>query len=351
MKPARIAAAHEPNATIVYEATHLSIAKPTLLGMPMEMHQIRYFLAVAEELNFTRAADRCHVAQPSLTRAIKLLEEEMGGVLFHRERANTHLTELGRSVRPHLQDAMDRSEAAKVIAHNFKTLKKLNLKLGVMCTIAPTELVNLIGAIRTRHPGIEVEMVDASARELNDKLLDGEIDVAIYCLPTDEMSDKLLLRPLFRERMMIVLHPEHRLATRNAIRVADLDGEHYVNRAKCEFRGYIGACFNEQGVNCEVVFRSERDDWVLAMIASGQGFGFMPANCVSNADVVTRPLIDPEVWREVNLATVRGRPHSPAVAALVKEARRIDWGGDPSLPAKTPSGSAVVIGLGGGSHI
>jgi DNA-binding transcriptional LysR family regulator len=310
----------------------------------MEMHQIRYFLAVAEELNFTRAAENCHVAQPSLTRAIKLLEEEMGGALFHRERANTHLTDLGRSVQPHLQDALVQSEVAKRVAHNFKTLKKLNLKLGVMCTIAPAQLVNLIGAIRTRHPGIEVEMVDASARELNDKLLEGEIDVAIYCLPTDEVSDKLLLRPLFRERMMIVLHPEHKLASRNAIRVVDLNGERYVNRAKCEFRGYIGAFFNEMGVNCEVVFRSERDDWVLAMIASGQGFGFMPANCVSSGAVVARPLIDPEIWREVNLATVRGRPHSPAVAALVKEAMRIEWGGDPTLPTNTPPDSAVVIG-------
>src|SRR5271166_2442894 len=202
----------------------------------MEMHQIRYFLAVAEELNFTRAADQCHVAQPSLTRAIKLLEEELGGPLFHRERANTHLTELGRTVRPHLQDAFNQSKVAKRLAHDFKTLKKLNLKLGIMCTIAPAELVDLISAIRTRHPGIDVEMVDASARELNDKLLDGEIDVAIYCLPADEVSDKLLLRPLFCERMMIVLHPEHKLAMRNAVRVIDLDGESYVNRAKCEFR-------------------------------------------------------------------------------------------------------------------
>lgn len=310
----------------------------------MEMHQIRYFLAVAEELNFTRAAEKCHVAQPSLTRAIKLLEEEMGGALFHRERANTHLTELGQSVRPHLQDALVQSEAAKRAAHNFKTLQKSNLKLGVMCTIAPAELVNLISAIRARHPGIEVEMVDASARELNDKLIEGEIDVAIYCLPSDETSDKLLLRPLFCERMMIVLHPEHRLATRNAIRVVDLDGERYVNRAKCEFRGYVGGFFSEQGVHCEVVFRSERDDWVLAMIASGQGFGFMPASCISIAGVVARPLVEPEIWREVNLVTVRGRPHSPALAAFVKQAAQVDWTGGGTLQENAPPDSAVVAG-------
>src|SRR5215831_15485976 len=80
---------------------------------PMEMHQIRYFLAVADELNFTRAATKCNVSQPSLTRAIKLLEEELGGALFHRERANTHLSELGRMVMPHLQQVYGQSQAAK----------------------------------------------------------------------------------------------------------------------------------------------------------------------------------------------------------------------------------------------
>src|SRR5262245_11508152 len=82
----------------------------------MEMHQIRYFLAVADELNFTRAAEKCNVAQPSLTRAIKLLEEELGGPLFHRERANTHLSELGRAVQPNLEQILVESQRAKTLA-------------------------------------------------------------------------------------------------------------------------------------------------------------------------------------------------------------------------------------------
>src|SRR3712207_8184276 len=90
---------------------------------PMEMHQIRYFLAVCEELNFTRAAERCNVAQPSLTRAIKLLEEELGGSLFHRERANTHLSELGRMVRPYLEEVYAKTQEAKRQALDFGELK------------------------------------------------------------------------------------------------------------------------------------------------------------------------------------------------------------------------------------
>src|SRR5713226_9496177 len=113
----------------------------------MEMHQIRYFIAVAQELNFTRAAERCNVAQPSLTRAIKLLEAEFGGPLLHRERGNTHLTELGRMVRPHLVEAYDLAQTAKREAREFKTVERTKLRLGVMCTIAPTHLLDLISKV------------------------------------------------------------------------------------------------------------------------------------------------------------------------------------------------------------
>jgi DNA-binding transcriptional LysR family regulator len=83
-----------------------------------------------------------------------------------------------------------------------------------------------------------------------------------------------------------------------------------------------------------MVYRSERDDWILAMIAAGLGFGFMPEHSIAHAGVVARPLIEPEFWREVNLVTVRGRPHSPAVGAFVREAMRTQWLGEPALAVR-----------------
>ncbi len=80
-----------------------------------------------------------------------------------------------------------------------------------------------------------------------------------------------------------------------------------------------------------MIYRSERDDWILSMIAAGLGFGFMPEFCVDRSDVVARPAVDPEFWREVNLVTVRGRPHSPAVGAFVREAMRAQWLGRPAI--------------------
>src|SRR6266487_2742508 len=128
-------------------------------GTTMEMHQVRYFLAVADELNFTRAATKCNVSQPSLTRAIKLLEGELGGPLFHRERANTHLSELGRTVQPHLAQIYEEQQAAKQLARDFTKLRRTTLKLGVMCTVAPTQLIELVSSIQSRHPGVELAIV------------------------------------------------------------------------------------------------------------------------------------------------------------------------------------------------
>jgi LysR family hydrogen peroxide-inducible transcriptional activator len=308
----------------------------------MEMHQVRYFLALSEDLNFTRAAERCHVAQPSLTRAIKQLEEEMGGALFHRERANTHLTELGRTLKPYLEQVLGRAEQAKREAQEFIRLQKTPLRFGLMCTIAPTYLLDLVAAVRMRHPGIELQIIDAAASELQARLIAGALDIAIFALPELSAEERLHYQPLYREQFQIVLERKHRLAAQPAVRVKDLDGEHYLARVNCEFGDAADAVFDAQGVTGPTVYQSERDDWILAMAAAGLGYAFMPALCVDHPGVVARALIEPEIWREIALVTVRGRPHSPGVGALVQEAMRLPWLGKPALAVEKARALAAL---------
>jgi DNA-binding transcriptional LysR family regulator len=127
------------------------------------------------------------------------------------------------------------------------------------------------------------------------------------------------------------MHPQHRLAEAKVVRVRDLQGEPYLCRINCEFGGPADRAFDEQHVDTPTVYESERDDWILAMVAAGLGFGFMPQLCVNHPGVVARPLTEPEFWREVALVTVRGRPHSPAVGALMAEAMRLPWMNRPAL--------------------
>jgi LysR family transcriptional regulator, hydrogen peroxide-inducible genes activator len=193
----------------------------------MQISQVRYFLAVSKELNFTRAAEACNVTQPSLSRSIKLPEEELGGELFHREGRNTHLTELGRMVETYLQGVFENSRQAKQLADQYVRLKKTPLKVGIMSTIAPDEIVELISSIRLQHPGVELHLCDADAQSLRGRLLAGDLEAAIYAIPSNTPDDEVHCLPLFREQMVMVIHAEHRLANQPSVRVTDMGGEKY----------------------------------------------------------------------------------------------------------------------------
>jgi DNA-binding transcriptional LysR family regulator len=294
--------------------------------IPVEMHQIRYFLAVSETLNFTRAAEKCHVSQPSLTRAIKLLEDELGGPLFHRERANTHLTDLGQLMLPHLQQVLAEADAAKQRAQGFVKLDDAPLKLGVMCTIGPMRLVNLMSSFQRRHPGVQVTMTDAGAKELQDNLVQGELDVAIYGMP-GPIDERCHTRPLYDERFMIAFRSGHKFEEQNWVACKDLHDQPYLSRAKCEFAQHMRGILDGLGVVVKRPYRTEREDWVQGMILAGLGFGFIPEHSITLPGVHARPLIDPPITRTVHLVTVRGRPYTPAVNAFVRETTSFDWKG------------------------
>lgn len=132
----------------------------------MEMHQIRYFLAVCEAENFTRAAEQCHVSQPALTTAIKKLEEEFGGALFHRRRGRATLTELGELTRPYIEQVQGQAEAARSVADSFRLLKQAPLNVGVMATIGPLCLASFLARFQRDYPGVEVELHEGALEPL-----------------------------------------------------------------------------------------------------------------------------------------------------------------------------------------
>jgi DNA-binding transcriptional LysR family regulator len=286
----------------------------------MEMHQIRYFLAVCSERNFTRAARLCHVSQPSLTRAIKLLEAEFGGFLFRREHANSHLTELGEIVRPHLQEVWAQSHAAIAQAHEFAAVSRSRLRIGIMSTIAPTLLAGLLARMRRQRGTIELQIIDGSASDLQDQLLGGQIVAAIYCKPEQKADSRFTRIAMFREQMQIALPRTHRLAGQSNIHLSDLAGESYVRRARCEFNELMGRLLSQHRISCDVSVSSERDDWALALIARGAGLALFPQHSIEHPEVVARPLAEPDLWREVQLVTLRERASSDSLGLFLETA-------------------------------
>lgn len=293
----------------------------------MELQQVRYFVALCQTLNFTRAAELCNVTQPSLTRAIQALEAEFGGPLLHRERNKTHLTDLGQIVRPYLEGLLDQTLAAKSRAKEFTQLKNVSLSVGLMCTIGPQRLINFMRRFREGSPGVEITLRDANASRLHGLLDQGEIDVAVMSFP-GETPDRFHALPLYVERFVIAFAAGHEFEKLNAVRLHDLHQKLYLSRMNCEFGEHMLDLYQQNGIEPIRPYRSERDDWIQGMAAAGLGFSFIPEFSVTTPGLQTRPLIEPEVVRTVSLVTVRGRPHSPAVGAFVRTARGEDWGAE-----------------------
>jgi DNA-binding transcriptional LysR family regulator len=290
----------------------------------MEMQQVRYFVALARTLNFTRAAEQCNVSQPALTRAIQQLEHELGGPLFHRERGNTHLSELGRMMLPYLQTVEESCRAARDHARAIKKLERATLTIGSMCTIGPAMVSDLLVRFRTQHPQVDVSVDDAGAPQMLEMLQKGDLEVAIVGVP-GELPESMHQLPIFEEQFVIVLPPNHRLVAHNPVKAAELDKEPYVSRSNCEVFEPVRQELNSRGIFLRQVFSSPRDDWVQGMIKAGLGLGFFPEFSVTDPDLVVRPLVEPSFHRTIYLVTMRGRPHSPAVGAFVQEARRYPW--------------------------
>jgi DNA-binding transcriptional LysR family regulator len=294
----------------------------------LEMQQVRYFLAVARTLNFTRAAAESNVSQPALTRAIQSLEQELGGSLFHRERQNTRLSELGRIMLPYLEEIQANSEAARRHARKLGRLEDVTLRIGAMCTIGPALISDLIVKFRAAHPNVRLEVMDQPAGQLLERLSEDKVQLGLFGLP-EGPDERFHALPLFQERFVALLRADDPLSRRNLVRCADLHDAPYVNRANCEFFDIARDQLRERGVRWRKVFSSERDDWVQGMIKAGLGFGFFPELCVTDPALVTRRLAEPEFVRTISLVTVRGRPHSAAVGAFVQAARTFPWPAPP----------------------
>jgi LysR family hydrogen peroxide-inducible transcriptional activator len=290
----------------------------------MEMHQIRYFLAVCETLNFTRAAERCNVTQPALTRAIQKLEDELGGLLFRRERHLTHLTDLGRLMRPQLEQIWQQTEAVKTTAKSFLKLEDAALNLGLMCTIGPLRAIGFLNEFRTRHPGIDVTLLEGVPARLSELLHDGTLDIALMAQP-ESFDERFDVHALYEEHFVIAFPRGHRFEAQNAIRFRDIDGESYLRRINCEYRDHLGAIGRELGVSVRIAYRSEREDWIQTMVLAGMGICFLPEYSSLLPGLLTRRVIEPEVVRQVSLVTVAGRRFSPAVATFVRATRAYPW--------------------------
>jgi DNA-binding transcriptional LysR family regulator len=291
----------------------------------MEMHQVRYFLAVCRTLNFTKAAEECNVAQPSLTRAVQKLEEEFGGLLFHRERANTHLTELGRAMHPHLERTYQAAQSAKELATSYKKGDVVHLRLGIAPTVSTSAVGNVLGGVRQAVPSFELTIGGGTDAKLLEDAVAGELDLIVVG-DDHELPERVRAFTLHREAIVAVMKSDHKLAAKKSIALNDLDGVEVIQLTNCPLAERIRQVCAEAGAKPNFTIRTTTCDQIIALVREGLGVTTLPASMVNSADLVTRPIDGLNIERAITLGTIAGRRFSPASDAFVKLARARDWG-------------------------
>lgn len=301
----------------------------------MDLNQIRYFLALARTLNFTRAAELCNVTQPALSRGIQRLEEELGGPLVLRERALTQLTELGRAMLPLLQQTFDAAEAVRERAEQRRRHEDVvPLRLGLAPFVPLAPLLDPLREVTSRIDGVALGLHRQDEAGLTESLLQGTLDVVLIPEPPS-LPDRLNHWRLWPERLKLLLPEGHRLAgsagVLNAAEAGSLAAEPLVVAA-----GTIGAAALERlrraagsadpvAPPARSVHSGSGPEEVAALVALGLGPALVPLRVPPAPGTVERALADPGIEVPVVLAAVAGRPMNRAVSAFVKLLRARRW--------------------------
>ncbi|UOX91666.1 LysR substrate-binding domain-containing protein [Amycolatopsis sp. FBCC-B4732] len=243
----------------------------------VDLRKLRYFVAVAEELNFGRAAARLHIAQPVLSRQIRALEAELRAQLFRRDKRSTELTDAGRQL---LADARPLLASAEALRRRVATAARATFTVAFMPGLTVTDAVQALSA---RHPGVAVELLRTTWEDQTEVLHDGRADVSLIRLPVDRRG--LTVRPWLAEPRVAVVRAGHRLAGKESVRVADLADEHVLNDpdAVPEWRD-VAVELRDGTAPRRREFRSVEEK--LEHVAAGRGIAVVPR---STSAYYTRP--------------------------------------------------------------
>ena len=293
----------------------------------MTLTELKYVVAVAETRHFGRAAERCFVSQPSLSASVKNLEEELGVTLFERGKRGVFVTEAGDQIVAQARRALEEAERVKSVARQGRDPLQGVLRLGIIHTIAPYLLPQLVAALRRSAPGMPLDVEENTTANLDRMLKAGELDAVILALPYG--GPGLETVPLYEESFRVAAPAGHALAKKKTVAVEELDAGELLLLP-------VGHCFRDQVLDaCREFSRPPEPgrqgnslETLRSMVASGLGVTVLPATALTaryaNPLVKTVPFNEPCPVRRIVLASRRGFHRPAALAAIAAAVRGLD---------------------------
>lgn len=286
----------------------------------MELRHLRYFVAVVEEQNFTRAAERLHVAQPGVSAQLRQLERELGEPLLDRADRTVRLTAAGAAFLPYARAALDAVESGTASVAALVGLVEGRLRIGSVATISSgtLDLPGLLAEFHAEHPGVDIVLTGNATADLIADIQQGRVDVAFMGLGL-RLPEEVIVSEVVRERLVAVLPPGARRAPKR-LRIADLaDRPLIIPRPGTGLRDRLDSAFATAGVRPRIAVESGEPNLLLDLALAGLGTAIVPASVVArrNDPSLRVAALQPRVDGTIALGWHRDRPLSPAARAFI----------------------------------
>jgi len=285
----------------------------------MELRQLRYLVALADERHFTRAAAREHIAQPALSQQIRRLEAEVGLALVERTTRRVALTDAGEMLVARARRILSELDDAQAELGTLAGVKGGRLAVGALHTMGPLDLSLLLASFHRNHPAVELTVREQSSEELAEMLRDDVVDLAFLSVTERIQSHGLELHHLVSEELVAVLPPQHVLAGRASVDLTELAGEAFLTfRAGSRLRELLDSAAAGAGFEPRIALESNESRRIRSLVSSGLGVAILPRSDADDqgAPVAVARLAKPALTRDVTLASRAKRRHSPAAQAF-----------------------------------
>ncbi|MEU6411774.1 LysR family transcriptional regulator [Microbispora sp. NPDC046933] len=287
----------------------------------MELRQLKYFVAVAEESHFTRAAERLHIAQSGLSASIRALERELGAELFRRNTRQVRLTPEGRALLTEARRALAASDAARDAVAAVRGLLRGSLSIGSLQCLHAVHLPTVLAGFVAAHPGLDIRLRHGGSGELVEQVREGRLDLALVSRPAREPED-VVVTPLAAEPLVLACAPGHPLAAHSRVGLEALRGERFVDfPPDWGTRTRADEALAAAGVDRHVALEVTDVHSLLDLVGNGLGVALVPRSFSAKTGRVRFPELDDPapMWETV---AVNGAPGGAAAAALLAEIRR-----------------------------